>query len=479
MTPTVLPQPPPAKTAASKWHDERLPESLVQPVSIDEVNEAGMWLDVRCEQHSTPTIGLLLKTTDHVFRRISSENLEPWRRHESLRESGESACRIVREAIESIDGKLSAWSDFTCLPDVHSCVLRRPVDSLRRLLDLLRVRRLPVAGIFLDEPVANPDSRVTANGGKRKSSVDELFDRLSEQPTSYLRALGQSWFDGPLSDFTGAGRRVCVLDSGADESHVALRGRLAYHSIIDQFGQEKDAKYSVDRGCHGTKTAGIVCARRVARRDLGLKGDAPVQLGVAPDAQVVTISVLQGECTQECGSIAQILGGLNAAVRNRFDREWGGYECVVLSIELSNPNFAPRVSSRIDDALQTLRANGLLPLLAAGNAGPVQVRLGSKGVYIGAVDRGGRLWEHSSPDYDLLAPGVSVACCQPSVAQLNYASVGVYSGTSLAAPFVAGVVSVLQQATSAPAVDCVDALQATSQEGVIDPEAAFQALTWR
>ena len=219
-------------------------------------------------------------------------------------------------------------------------------------------------------------------------------------------------------------------------------------------------------------------ARTVPAADLGLERDAEVQLGVAPEAAVVMISVLQGDySTGEYGSLHQLLGGLNAAMNNKFDPEWGGYDCVVVPIELTDTSFGSVVSRRIDDVLQVLRANELLPIMAAGNSGTTEVRLGTRGFYVGAADRNGKVWKHSG-EHDLLAPGVSMVCCQPALAQLGYQSLGVYSGTSLAAPFVAGLVCILQQATNAPAKECLMALHATSREGMIDPDAAHKELTW-
>ena len=74
------------------------------------------------------------------------------------------------------------------------------------------------------------------------------------------------------------------------------------------------------------------------------------------------ISVLQGECIQEYGSIAQLLAGFNSAMRSRSHPQWGGYGFVVVSIELTDMHFASSVNRRIDDILQVLKFQGLTPI---------------------------------------------------------------------------------------------------------------------
>ena len=115
----------------------------------------------------------------------------------------------------------------------------------------------------------------------------------------------------------------------------------------------------------------------------------------------------------------------------------------------------------------------------AGNGGDRNLRLGSQGIYVGATDRRGKLWKHSSPNCDLLAPGASLVCCQPSVAQLRRRSLGVYSGTSLAAPIVGAVACLLHGLTKAPPAECLEALCSTSRDTAIDPKLPLRAFNWR
>ena len=80
-------------------------------------------------------------------------------------QSGVDACATVREAVEMLDGSSDGWSELAGLPAVHSCVLRRPINWLRKLFDLIRQGRLPVAGIFLDESLGIPDHVVEKDRG--------------------------------------------------------------------------------------------------------------------------------------------------------------------------------------------------------------------------------------------------------------------------------------------------------------------------
>lgn len=457
--------------------ERSLPVSLISHATDEEIDETFRWLNERCGAHGTPTIGLLLGMQEGDYWRLNNcktTNTECWN---GVRASYYRAVRPLHEAVEVIDGKASSWSGITHLPAVHSCVLRRPVERIRRLLEYIRQKSIYVAGIFLDEPLVTPE-RATEQSvhDSGEPPVEHVLEHAKAGRSGYLHSLGIQIFNSRLAECRGRGQKICVIDSGVDESMIALRGQVAYHTLIDCHGQGKESKYAIDKGCHGTKVAGIACARSVHGSDIGFPIIPEIQLGLACDAQVVAISALQGEWTNECGSLMQILAGMECAMHNALDNNWGGYDTVVCSMELSNPNFAPSVNKRIDDLLDFMWNRKLIPILAAGNNNIYDLRLGTKGIYVGAVDNQGELWHHSNTRYDILAPGVSLACCQPSVAQLGHTSIGVYSGTSLAAPFVAAAIAILRQATNASALDCLNALRDSANGGVFDLDSAYDVL---
>ena len=148
---------------------------------------------------------------------------------------------------------------------------------------MIRQGRLPVAGIFLDESLGIPDHVVEKDRGPAELTLEQIFGAVPDEPTAYLKSLGLQWFDSPLGDFTGTGQRIRILDSGADESHRSLG--VAHHILIDTYGQEKEAKYSTDRGCHGTKTLESPVVRTVKGASLSLTGRREIRCSVAPDGK--------------------------------------------------------------------------------------------------------------------------------------------------------------------------------------------------
>jgi subtilisin family serine protease len=135
--------------------------------------------------------------------------------------------------------------------------------------------------------------------------------------------------DGPITaewawgGATGAGVRVCIVDSGVDGGHPAVRGLdEAVAVTVDADGSTRVVRDESGDACgHGTACAGIVRA-------------------LAPEALISSVRVL-GEAATGTGT--QLLAGLEWAVAERFD-------VINLSLSTTRRAFVDRLHELADDA---------------------------------------------------------------------------------------------------------------------------------
>ena len=240
----------------------------------------------------------------------------------------------------------------------------------------------------------------------------------------------------------GQGVVVANIDSGVDWVHPALQGNyrgftgaghLPQHvgNWFDATGE--GAAYPVDTTGHGTHTMGTIA---------GNGG-----IGVAPGATWVAVKAFDSS-----GS------ALNSWLHNAF--QW-------ILAPAGDPSLAPDVvnnswssplgtSTEFEPDIQALLAGGIFPVFSAGNSGPGPGSINSPASLglafaVGATDinddianfssRGPSPWGMVKPDVS--APGKNVRSTLPGGAY------GELSGTSMAAPHVAGLAALLIQASPA------------------------------
>jgi len=234
----------------------------------------------------------------------------------------------------------------------------------------------------------------------------------------------------------GDGVIVGHLDTGVDASHECLRNKVVKFAEWNLNGDRVAKAKPYDSDTHGTHTAGTIVG-----------GSKKSAIGVAPGAKLASALVLDG------GEVLdRILGGL----------EWmAGLKVAIVNASLGIPGYTPAFHVLID----ALRRNGILPVIAIGNDGSGTNR--SPGNYsnvlsVGAMNSSNQVADFSGdgrcrPDGDLLpdlvAPGVDIVSAAP---RGRFAT---GSGTSMAAPHVAGVAALLKQAKpSASAIDIEKAI---------------------
>jgi subtilisin family serine protease len=244
-----------------------------------------------------------------------------------------------------------------------------------------------------------------------------------------------AWKDG----FTGTGVTVAVLDSGVDDTHADLAGRVAARRNFTD-GYEDDR----DLSGHGTHVASTVAGS-------GAASDGRYR-GVAPGATLLDGKVcVVGGCAE-----SWIVAGM----------EWAATEqhAKVVNLSLGGPDD-PRVVDPVEQAVQTLSdRTGTLFVVAAGNTdgGVAYHAISSPGdveaaLTVGAVDSADRMADFSrrgptaggALKPDLTAPGVEITAARGrdavDVPGLPGDAYTTLSGTSMATPHVAGAAALLAQ----------------------------------
>lgn len=223
----------------------------------------------------------------------------------------------------------------------------------------------------------------------------------------------------------GAGVLVGHLDTGVDDTHPALAGKVACFEEFDNMGNPIGAGAAYDSGSHGTHTGGTICGRTY-------RG---VNIGVAPDARLCSALVLPGGG----GSFAQIIGGM----------EW----LLIQGVHVMNMSLGALGYTNLWN-LPILNSTlaGVLVVASIGNSGhgtsggpgndPLAFGVGATHHEdaVAGFSGGQTLvgvpwlfgWSLTYMKPDLSAPGVQVLSSIPGP------DLAAYNGTSMAAPHVAG-----------------------------------------
>jgi subtilisin family serine protease len=265
----------------------------------------------------------------------------------------------------------------------------------------------------------------------------------------------------------GDGVVVAVLDTGADNDHPDLMDDLSdMQACFLDFGgasstcpdgsvQQEGPGAAEDDAGHGTHVSGIVTS------------DGTVSsAGVAPDATVVPIKVLDNCTFAGCGTESEAIAGLDWIATNNADL---GVDVVNLSLGANTGYSGDCDTSELAwrDAVAALNGLGITVVAAAGNNGDSQMRAPAciaAVVSVGSADDADNPAgdSNSSPTTDLFAPGVSITSLAVGGGTVSA------NGTSMASPHVAGCAALIIEAGGATGPAAIEARLETSGDEVTD-----------
>jgi subtilisin family serine protease len=309
--------------------------------------------------------------------------------------------------------------------------------------------------------------RLGAIHGVREVYPSVRFGPTLERSVPAIKAPGV-W--GPGLETSGQGIKIGILDDGLDQTHPFFnpagylmppgypKGQPAFTNakviVARSFpppspeARYAELPFNPEQSEHGTHVAGIAAGNPGTKASIG--GGVVTLSGVAPRAYLGNYRVLTIPTISDVGldgNSPEIAAGIEAAVTDGMD---------VINLSLGEPEISPG-RDLVVRAIEGAAAAGVVPTIAAGNDFALfgQGSIASPGsspsaITAGAATVAGRISGFSAAGPtpislqlkpDVSAPGVSILSSIPA----RRGTWAGFSGTSMAAPHVAGAAALLTQ----------------------------------
>ena len=307
---------------------------------------------------------------------------------------------------------------------------------------------------------------------ERLTGVREVHRAVRYRPTldRSVAAINAPGLWGPALETSGQGTKIAILDDGVDQRHPFFdpagfamppgypKGQAAYTTakvIVARAFQPPFPKprysnlpFDPEHSEHGTHVAGIAAGNPGTNANVG--GGRVTISGVAPRAylgnyRVLTIPTISNVGLD--GNSPEIAAGIEAAVRDGMD---------VINLSLGEPEIPPG-RDLVVRAIEGAAAAGVVSAIAAGNDfglygnGSVSSPGSARSAITAAastVDRRLAGFSAAGPTPislrlkpDVTAPGVGILSSVPA----REGTWAAFSGTSMAAPHIAGAAALLTQ----------------------------------
>ncbi len=344
--------------------------------------------------------------------------------------------------------------------------LRRPATYLAKTLGLKALGVKPIGQLPMATAVVTAEGLEALKDDPNVAYVvkDELRKPSLVDSVKLIGAAKHA-----EAGFGGKGVTVAILDSGIDRNHLAfpkaIRSEGCFSSTVNTSegnsvslcpggegrvygkGAAAPCDMNFSDGCfHGTHVAGIVAGRAVELED------GRVVTGVAPEAGLIVAQVFSGFSGEACGENggncisawdSDIIAALEWVYRKR-DK----FKIAAVNMSLGGGYFpqACDAESPYAEIFQRLRQANIAPVVAAGNEsfkdGVSAPACNSAAISVSATSKDGKIDESYSnvaPTVTLAAFGSDIISAFPGNQYMQA------SGTSMAAPHVAGVFALLRQ----------------------------------
>lgn len=302
-----------------------------------------------------------------------------------------------------------------------------PVSSLNGL-----VHRAGVDVVYLNETVELPPAPV-------------LTGAPGDPPFTYWNISETRAPDLWAMDHYGTGVVVATMDTGVDYPHADIgpKWRGGSNSWYDPNGQHATP---FDASGHGTGVMGLIVGGNAGGFDMG----------VAPDAQWIAVKIFND---QDQSDLAKIHQGFQWLMDPDGDQSAADAPDIVNSSWVLQGTEGECLGEFAND-IAALRAAGIAVVFSAGNSGhksdtSMEPANDPGSLSVGAVDSSRRVLRSSSRGPSacdggiypkLVAPGKDVLTAGLTTNGANPTNYAFSTGTSFAAPHVAGAMAVLKSA---------------------------------
>lgn len=268
----------------------------------------------------------------------------------------------------------------------------------------------------------------------------------------------------------GEGITVAVIDTGVNGEVAELNGVLVGGTDVSGLGAPDGQTPVGEESEHGTMVASLLAGRGT--------GEGNGVIGVAPEADLLTVSVAFG---QDTGSDKTNDEQIAEAVRWSVDN---GADIINMSLTRNTRDWP----ESWDDAFRYAFENDVVVVAAAGNRGSGTSEVGAPATIPGVLAVAGVDREQNA-SFDASSQGLTIAVSAPSedlVGVLPDGSYVQWSGTSAAAPLVSGLVALIRsEYPELDAANVINRLIRTADPkgeevpstiygyGIIDPVAAL------